>query len=469
MKGVALVGAHLQASCYNHRSSRSGIVVRLSNEMLLQPHPAPVPPSVLATMAAPRTVLLTSTSWWAFTARMAMRFAALGWRVEAVCPPGHPLRKTGAVDRVHDYPALRPLAALQAAIASTRPDFIVPCDDRSVMHLHDLHARLRKSATSPAHEAAALIAHSLGRVDSFPITERRSDLIRVAREEGLSAPETRVVESEAALHEALEELGLPAVLKVDGSWGGLSTVVVSTAAQAEQARRLLARPLNAIRAIKRLLCDRDPYHLLPWLAGSVPRVNVQAYVPGRPANTIAACWNGEVLACIHAEVLSLHRTIGPSTVVRVIDHPEMARTTERLTRRLGLSGFYGFDFMLNDATGSAHLIEMNPRSTPLCHFALGAGSDPIAALTARLSGTPLPMTAPVTGNPVIAFFPQAWLSDPESNFLRSGYHDVPWEDPALVKELLRQPYPDRGLLARLLVHLRRGRTKFPELASVPIE
>ncbi len=415
-----------------------------------------IPPEATARAGA---VLLTSTSWWPFTARIATRFAALGWRVEAICPPGHPLRTATAVSRVHDYSALRPLAALRASIATARPELIVPCDDRGVAHLHRLHARLdhaEAAAQDVAQDVARTIARSLGRPESYPVAERRSELIRIAREEGLRAPPMRPVDGPEELRAALAAVGLPAVLKVDGTWGGLGTVVARTPAQAEQMRRVLARRLDAARAVKRLLFDRDPYHLLPWLTGAAPRVNVQGFAPGRPANSLAACWNGEVLASIHVEVLRANREFGASTVVRVIEHPEMAYTTERLARRLGLSGFHGFDFVVEDDTGHAHLIEMNPRSTPLCHFALGPGRDPIAALTARLEGMPPPATAAVTANPVLAFFPQAWLTEPDSDWLRIGYHDVPWDDPALVRELVRPPYPNRGLLARLLARLRRA-------------
>jgi len=429
--------------------------------MLLQPGAAALIPPAATLTAQPRTVLLTSTSWWPFTARIAMRFAALGWRAEALCPSGHPLRHATAVDRVHDYPALWPQAALRSAIAAARPDLIVPCDDRAVGHLHDLHARLH-DADPPDQavadrEVARLIARSLGRTDSYPVAARRSELIGLARAEGLRAPAMHLVGDAAGLRAALAEIGLPAVLKVDGSWGGLGTMLVRTAAQAEQAYRQLARPLDAVRALKRLLVDRDPYHLPPWLTGAAPRVNVQAFVAGQPANSLAACWNGDVLASIHVEVLHAHQDLGASTVVRVIEHPEMARATERLVRRLGLSGFCGFDFIVEAGGGHAHLIEMNPRSTPLCHLALGPGRDPIAALVARLEGAASPITAPVTDNPVIAFFPQAWLAEPGSARLRSGYHDVPWEDPLLMQELIRLPYPNRGVLARLLAWLRQDR------------
>ncbi len=433
--------------------------MQFSLETLPQPQMVSVLSPPMVTAAQPRTVLLISTSWWAFTARVALRFAALGWRVEASCPPGHPLRKTSAVQRLHAYSALRPLSALQATIAAVRPDLIVPCDDRSVTHLHGLYDHLRGSDAPDAYETANLIARSLGRADGFAATEQRSELIRIAREEGLRAPDTRAVDSADALRAALAEIWLPALLKVDGSWGGLGTVLVRNTAEAEHYRATLARRLNAVRAFKRLLFDRDPYHVLPWLTQAAPRVNVQAFIAGRPANSIAACWNGEVLASVSAEVMCAHRELGPSTVVRIIEHPEMARTTERLVRRLGLSGFCGFDFMIEEGTGHAHLIEMNPRGTPLCHLAFGAGRDPIGALVARVQGTPPPAAEPMTGNPVIAFFPQAWLSDPTSPFLQAGYHDVPWEDPGLLQELLRLPYPDRGLLARLLVRLRRMRRR----------
>ncbi len=409
------------------------------------------PSSTLPARAQPGTVLLTSTSWWPFTARIAIRFASLGWRVEALCPSGHPLRTTRVVARLHDDAPLRPAAALAAAIAEARPDFIVPCDDRACANLHAMYEQ-------PATEAAparGIIARSLGRPDSYPVAERRSDLIRIAREEGVRAAEMRPVATSDDLDAALEEFGLPVVLKADGTWGGNGVAVAHTRAEAEQHRSTLGRRLDLVRALKRLLVDRDPYHLLPWMTRARPRLSVQRFIRGRPANSVAACWQGEMLASIEVEVLRAHEPLGASNVVRTIDHPDMTLAGERLVRRLGLSGFCGFDFMIEDGTGHAYLIEMNPRATPICHLALGPGRDPIAALAARLEGAPPPATAAITSNPVIAFFPQAWHYAPDNSSLAGGYHDVPWEDPALVRELTKLPYSDRGAVARLLARLRR--------------
>jgi hypothetical protein len=144
------------------------------------------------------------------------------------------------------------------------------------------------------------------------------------------------------------------------------------------------------------------------------------------------------------EALHTRDAVGSSTIVRTIDHPEIAHTSKQLIRQLGLSGFYGLDFILEDGTGYAHLIEMNARATPISHLALGPGRDLVAALNAKLHGNPHPAAQSVTAKSVIALFPDALLLAPDSKYLSDSYHDVPWEEPDLVQELARVPYAFRG-------------------------
>jgi len=398
---------------------------------------------VLAGAAAPRKVLLTSTCLWPLAARVALRFAALGWRVEALCPAQHPLNTTSAVARRHAYPALRPLPALASAVAASRPDLIVPCDDRAPAHLH------AAQAAAPHSPLAHLARVSLGTAEHHQVLQQRGALIRLAQEVGVRAPDMRVVGSLDDMRAAVADFGLPVVVKLDGSWGGMGVVVARSLAEAERARAVLARRFNVAAAIKCLILQRDPYQLLPALMETAPRIYVQRFVQGRAANLASACWDGETLASIQVEALQTRHSLGASTVVRTIAHAEMARAGEKLFRRLGISGFCGLDFVLEDATGDAHLIEMNARATPISHLALGPGQDLVASLVARLQGEPPPVTETVTGESVIALFPDAWQQAPHSDFLANFYHDVPWEEPELVRELARVPYADRGALARL--------------------
>ena len=64
----------------------------------------------------------------------------------------------------------------------------------------------------------------------------------------------------------------------------------------------------------------------------------------------------------------------------------MSIATERMARRLNLSGMHGFDFMLESQTGNAYLIEINPRATQVGHLTLGLGRDIPAALYSAVSG-----------------------------------------------------------------------------------
>jgi carbamoylphosphate synthase large subunit len=118
----------------------------------------------------------------------------------------------------------------------------------------------------------------------------------------------------------------------------------------------------------------------------------------------------------------------------LIEHPDMSVAAEKMVRRLNLSGVHGFDFMLEEQTGKAYLIEMNPRATQVGHLALGPGRDIPAALYSILSGQALQAASKVTEKETIALFPQEWIRDPESEFLRSAHHDVPWEQPELVQD-----------------------------------
>jgi hypothetical protein len=398
------------------------------------------------------TILIVSSCWWAFPARLAMSFASIGHRVEAICPAHHPLAKTKAVRTLYRYHSLRPLDALAKAIKRAEPALIVPCDDRAIAHLHELHA----SAKHPSVALNAIIERSLGTADGFPIVDRRSDLIAIAHAEGIRAPEMMRVTTVEELTAVLEQIGLPAVMKVDGTWGGLGIRVVYSLAEATTALKALSQPVSAARALKRLIVDRDPFFLAPLFAGATPVVNIQRFVEGTPANSAVACWNGEVLASISVAAVRTRGAQGASTVVRIVDHPEMIEAGAKLVRRLGLSGFCGFDFILEAGTSTAHLVEMNARTTPISHLPLAEGRNLVTALATRLDGITAISPTPAILQDIIAFFPQAWLLEPNSELLHSGYHDVPWGEQALVRELMKLPWPERGFLARLLSWLRQS-------------
>jgi hypothetical protein len=332
-----------------------------------------------------------------------------------------------------------PLHSFGEAIADTRPDFLVPGDDLATSHLHHLHAREARRGEA-GQWVCELIEHSLGASESFPVVYARTPFAELAREVGVRAPKTEVIASLDDLKKWVARHGLPTVLKANGTSGGEGVRVAHTLEEAERAFRALQAPPLLARAAKRALVDQDKSLVWPSLLRHRSVVNAQVLVAGHEATSTVACWKGVVLASLHFEVVHKRSASGPSSVLRFIENPEMSVAAEKMVRRLGLSGIHGFDFMLESDTGNAHLIEINPRATQVGHLALGPGRDLPAALYSAMSGEPQRAAKKVTENDTITLFPQEWLRDPASPFLTSGYHDVPWEEPELLRACVRKTW-----------------------------
>ena len=382
-------------------------------------------------------VLIAATTRWFSTARLAMALADAGCVVDAVCPSGHPIFKTSALRRAHLYQGLAPLTSFAEAIVSSKADLVIPSDDLSTRHLHELYSRGKASTTADG-DLCALIAHSLGLPEHFSTLYARTKLLEIAREEGIRVPDGAVIPDLHHLTEWTAKNGFPAVLKTDGSSGGGGVRITNTIEEARRAFKKLSAPPLFARVVKRVLIDRDLTLVWPLLLRRRPVVNVQSFVPGREATSLVVCWKGAVLAGLHFEVLNKQNTTGPASVLRRMDNSEMSSAAEKLARRLGLSGLHGFDFMLENETGNPYLIEMNPRTTQVGHLALGPGRDIPAALYAALSGKPVGEAPSVTQNDTIALFPQEWSRDPASPFLQSAYHDVPWAEAELMRACVRK-------------------------------
>lgn len=392
-------------------------------------------------------ILIAATSHWFPAARLAMALAEAGCVVEGVCSARHPLRKVSSVSRVHRYSGLMPLISLERAIRNAKAQLIIPADDLAARQLHHLHRQqLRKGGDRSS--VCVAIERSLGSRESFPVVYERATLMKLAQELGVRAPQTRVVRNFDELQEWILEVGFPFVLKADGTSGGDGVRIVRTLEEADRAFRKLKAPVQLARAVKRALVNYDKTLVWPSLLRRSNFVSAQTFVAGREATSSVACWNGHVLAALHFEVLNKKHNAGHATVLRLIDHPEMSASVERLVHQLKLSGVHGFDFMVEAGTGNAYLIEINPRTTQVGHLTLGLGRDIPAALVAAVSGSIVTAAPKLTENQVITLFPQEWERDASSSYIRSGYHDVPWAEPALLQACVRQAQKHRSLNAR---------------------
>jgi hypothetical protein len=403
-------------------------------------------------------VLLLATQSWPTGARLGLALHSVGFRVSIWSPRFHPLLKTEVVDQHYPYGAIG-RDSLEAAVISANPHLIVPCDDPATSRLQRLAERARGDSRLDCVLSA--IERSLGPAADLNNLTGRAHVLKIAAEGGVAVPANAPIASSAELHTWLRQYGVPAYLKADGTFGGIGVRLIDTNQQAESTLHALHAPPHVLRALKRLTFYRDPTLMGPLVRRERPAISIQRLVSGVDVNSAIFCWQGQVLASISVKVLATRYERGPSTVVRRIQNAAMDRAAEVLASRLNLSGFYGLDFILDEQsedeqTATPWLIEMNSRATQIAHLALGPGHDLAAAAFAAIGDVPVHPRPLLTTEETIAFFPQEWERDPASPLLRTAYHDVPWDAPALVRAYVNQ-WPGLRVLTHQFWRERRQR------------
>lgn len=395
---------------------------------------------------AGQRVLMASSIRWPVAAKLALAFLRHGCEVQVVCPTDHPFAYVSGITMMYPYRGVDSLRSLYEAITAANPDFVVPCDDGVVWQLHELYRT--------KEELRPLLERSLGAAAWYEVVASRGEFMKVAEELQVRAPRTREIASSKDLRDWFSVPGAAGVLKLDWTCGGKGVRVVRSLSEAERELAGMRRPQFVGTALGRWLLIHDALALWKWKSHRRQVVTMQEFIAGRPANAMMACRDGKVLALVMVEVLYAQSVTGTALVVRLVENDEMQVAAERIAERLQLSGFHGLDFVLEEGTGNAYLIELNPRCTQLGHLQVGRYGDLAGAFCGAFSGALEEEDLRSISQREIAFFPEAVLSNPKCPYLETAYLDVPWEEPRLVHELKSRDWRDRKLLARMYRALR---------------
>src|ERR1700689_2949646 len=394
-------------------------------------------------MSVPMKVLVISTHpRWPIPARIALALSKSGFVVGSISPLGSFIRRTRAVHRHYNYRIWAAANSIVQAIEDWSPDFLVCTDDESVKDLHNIHFLATRAPTAAnSVKLIKLIETSLGSPDGFEFSRKKSKLLSLAKSLGVRCPPTIEV-SDQGVDCYPNAITYPILVKGDGSCGGKSVRIVEDARRAGWTIREFQMPPNWPTPLRAFTARFIPTSIVKQICKDPPAVCIQGFMDGYAANRAVACWKGEVLAGISVRVHETIYALGAAALVETIDSPEMTATANVLVKRLNLSGIIGFDFVL-DTSNRAWLVEMNPRVTPTSY--LGCSTNLAAALYSKVAEVELRPQIPSVQGKLVAMFPQELQRTPHSEYLSSGYDDVPWEEPELVLALLKDALKGKPL------------------------
>jgi biotin carboxylase len=384
---------------------------------------------------ADRIAILCASDRWSGPPRTAHALTVAGAEVCIVTPP----ESYGAKTRFKLADMLVPAAQiggnLKEILRILAEDFaahsVLAGDDAAFGLLAKLMGRAEEAGLSDATRAMlarsmpdAKTAALLASDDHFILAQQDSLACRAPRTIGAPAAEEAVGFANAH--------GYPVVVKRSGFASGIGVKICRDEPELRAAVEAAAR-------------GKGGFVLQEFVTGPVYGATVSGV-------------KGRALAAIAFEKHRVSSENGPTSVARYDPRPDILAHARGLFESYGLNGYAGFDYVL-DPQGRAHFIEINPRIMPTGHFDEHFGVDLTGAFLAGVRGAPPPPGREPL-NRYVALFPNEWMRDPDSAFLRTGIHDVPWHDPAVLAAMIDkalmmrsraepQPFGDTGRVATL--------------------
>ena len=380
------------------------------------------------------SVLLLSTSpRWIGTARVPERLAKAGFAVSLLTPKNTLAEKSRFVGKVGHLPreatTMEWLHAFAAMVAAVAPRMVIACDDTSQRLLQTLALMPPPGMRPEVHlQLAQLVQESLGDPAHYRTTTDKMLLASAAQSLGVRVPKFAIVSSVSEAQKFAASYGSDVVLKRAFGHAGSEVALVSSGDA-------------LLRAYAELTGKVD----LNLEGATGVRILVQERIPGPIRHHTVAAMRGKLLAGATREKLIAHPSpTGPATVTRYFRVPEMRAAAEKLVAEFGMTGLFAFEFIAHEKTGECFLIEINRRVTPGTHAAAQVGIDLCAALYAGLHGMPVNTRTDLDADEehTIAHFPQEWLRDPASPYLRQHPVDAPWDDPELFEAMLALRHSD---------------------------
>jgi predicted ATP-grasp superfamily ATP-dependent carboligase len=375
----------------------------------------------------PVLLVATTTNWFG-TARIPRVLAEAGFDV-SLLTPRHSLaeasRFVAKIGHLTDHStAMQWFEAFTAMVRATAPRLVIPCDDMAFRLLASLVIEPPQRMRADLQlQLAALVRASLGNPAYYRTSVDKTLLPPGAEALGVQLPPYEIITNMLGAKPFIARHRYPVVLKRGHGFAGQGVAICADDAE-------LARAFDAF-AVANAQDIGEPTR---------DRYLLQAHVTGPVQYFHAVAWQGELLAGWALEKLVANPApTGPPTVTSYFSGTGLRQIAADLARGFGISGLFFAEFILDAVTGTPRLLEINRRVSPATHRGTLWNVDLCAALFGALEGTASKSRAALDAaeGGTTVHFPQEWLRDPRSPYLRQYPSDVPWDEPELLEALLK--------------------------------
>ncbi|TMC23763.1 MAG: ATP-grasp domain-containing protein [Chloroflexi bacterium] len=240
---------------------------------------------------------------------------------------------------------------LHQLLEHTQVRVLIPSSDGTLAVLRERRREFeRRSCIALANEA------------SLEAVINKDTTLAIAQQLGMAVPHGVVVTSVGEVSEALQEIGLPAVVKPVESW-----LWGNNQRQGAQGVRLICAlvttPQEAYRAVEELTVYGG-------------KVLFQQFLSGRREAVSLLYADGEMYARFAQWAKRTQPPLGGTSVFRqsITLPSDISAQAERLVREIDLEGYSEIEFR-RDSAGKPYLMEVNPRLSASLEVAVRAGID----------------------------------------------------------------------------------------------
>ncbi len=377
-----------------------------------------------------KVLIIALNENWTGISRLPYGLDRAGFEVFSLCPKKSLIAKTKFLKGSILYPTFTYSRSkffylwIVYAILTLKPQVVLPGDEETILAMQNV-ANLTKNIPFLGF-VSTLLRQTMSPEEFDSITLSKSEFQEKCKEWGIRTPQNIIVRDLVEARAAAKKMLFPLVVKHDSGYGGSGVCICENEEELTKYFQIIEK-VSLVTVLK----NQVKRIFFITILSAKQSISLQQYIEGVVGIAPFCADKGEVFASNSMlKIRTFPGKTGPTAVAEGIDNKEIEAFSEIVAQKLEISGFSSLDFIIDSKSGLPYVIEINPRPTPSCHIGEGHIVNDLCEIYFKgLNGIPL-----IKNNYfayTIAMYPGEKRRDPQSNFLKTAYHDVPVNDPDL--------------------------------------